>query len=472
MPAETFGIDITARNASEAAFAELKRQAQQLATQLDGMNNKTVAYASSSRMAAQSTQMLTYQLNDIAVSLASGMNPAMVALQQGPQILQLGLDNVVKSLGTLAKALAPVGIAAGAVAVLFTGLTYEINKTAETQVSFGDVFAASMQLAAESIGGLLKPAIEQIGTWFKQLWDFVWPVIKDITNTIIGGFVGAYEAVKQAWSNLPTFFSAIGKDAWNGLIAEFEKPALTINGQVIIPGLDLSSLKSQLTEAEEAARSLAVVTFDRNLNVDYVGNALDAMSARAQELALTAAAAEELAGNAGRARDNMASLADQGLGRLADRTNEIADAIKSTFSGMGSAIAAAFRKGGDVAGSVLDILLDRTTQLGDQLLDKGLDMLLNIGLGALSGSIAGGAAIPMSGFTPGVTGPWLFAKGTANTGGMRGEPRGVVHGQEAVIPLPDGGKVPVQLAGFLSPPGEDAARSRGPGPAGAADRRH
>lgn len=40
-----------------------------------------------------------------------------------------------------------------------------------------------------------------------------------------------------------------------------------------------------------------------------------------------------------------------------------------------------------------------------------------------------------------------FASGTANTGGTRGEPRGIVHGQEAVIPLPHGGKIPVQLAG-------------------------
>src|SRR5690606_29135772 len=38
-----------------------------------------------------------------------------------------------------------------------------------------------------------------------------------------------------------------------------------------------------------------------------------------------------------------------------------------------------------------------------------------------------------------------FATGTANTGGRRGEPRGIVHGQEAVIPLPSGGKVPVEV---------------------------
>ncbi len=40
-----------------------------------------------------------------------------------------------------------------------------------------------------------------------------------------------------------------------------------------------------------------------------------------------------------------------------------------------------------------------------------------------------------------------FAMGTANTGGSRGEVRGVVHGQEAVVPLPNGGKIPVQISG-------------------------
>lgn len=51
-----------------------------------------------------------------------------------------------------------------------------------------------------------------------------------------------------------------------------------------------------------------------------------------------------------------------------------------------------------------------------------------------------------------------FASGTANTGGQRGEPRGVVHGQEAVIPLPDGGKVPVEM---LMPRMPDLAPPRG-----------
>lgn len=103
-------------------------------------------------------------------------------------------------------------------------------------------------------------------------------------------------------------------------------------------------------------------------------------------------------------------------------------------------------------GDLLGSLIDATRQLGNELIQmaanqaiKSLFNTLSGGLLGGFGSVAGGAAIPMGGFIPGLTGPKLFASGTPNTGGQRGEPMGVVHGQEAVIPLPSGGKVPVQL---------------------------
>lgn len=94
--------------------------------------------------------------------------------------------------------------------------------------------------------------------------------IQKAANRIIGLFLGAYAAVTDAWGNLPTFFSAIGKEAWNNLVSEFEKPALTINGRTIIPGLDLSGLKTQLTEEEKKARDRAKVTFDTEFLKDYI----------------------------------------------------------------------------------------------------------------------------------------------------------------------------------------------------------
>lgn len=75
--------------------------------------------------------------------------------------------------------------------------------------------------------------------------------------------------------------------------------------------------------------------------------------------------------------------------------------------------------------------------------------LLNMGLNALGGGIRAGGFNPLSFLG--------FASGTANTGGRRGEPRGVVHGQEAVIPLPSGGRVPVELRAPSRPSASNTA---------------
>lgn len=97
--------------------------------------------------------------------------------------------------------------------------------------------------------------------------------------------------------------------------------------------------------------------------------------------------------------------------------------------------------------SASEALAGALQKVADKLLDIGLDSLFGSKGGGggifgnlLGGLFGGGGADPWAGLrTPG------FASGTANTGGARGQPRGVVHGQEAVIPLPMGGKVPVQL---------------------------
>ena len=98
--------------------------------------------------------------------------------------------------------------------------------------------------------------------------------------------------------------------------------------------------------------------------------------------------------------------------------------------------------------SASEALAGALQKVADKLLDIGLDSLFGSKgggggggiFGNLLGGLFGGGGDPWAGLrTPG------FASGTANTGGARGQPRGVVHGQEAVIPLPMGGKVPVQL---------------------------
>lgn len=84
-----------------------------------------------------------------------------------------------------------------------------------------------------------------------------------------------------------------------------------------------------------------------------------------------------------------------------------------------------------------DALSDALGRVADRMLDMALDGLFSPGSGAAGGGGIFGALRSVLG----------FSAGTANTGGSRGEVRGVVHGQEAVIPLPSGGRVPVQLQG-------------------------
>lgn len=77
---------------------------------------------------AQQRVMLGYQLQDVFTSLASGMNPAVVAAQQGPQISMLygGMGNMLRAIPK------PLLIGGGAVAGIGAGL-YGLNSMAESQ---------------------------------------------------------------------------------------------------------------------------------------------------------------------------------------------------------------------------------------------------------------------------------------------------------------------------------------------------
>lgn len=135
----------------------------------------------------------------------------------------------------------------------------------------------------------------------------------------------------------------------------------------------------------------------------------------------------------------------------ADAVTELSQRWK-TAEDMAQSFASSILTGMRSGKSAIESVIDAFGSLGDQLISMATNQAISALFGAISGgltgglgSIAGGAAIPMGGFVPGLTGPRLFADGTANTGGRRGEPIGIAHGQEAVIPLPNGGKVPVQM---------------------------
>lgn len=96
-------------------------------------------------------------------------------------------------------------------------------------------------------------------------------------------------------------------------------------------------------------------------------------------------------------------------------------------------------KSGKSGAEALSSALDK---IADKLLDMAIDGIFspkNAGGGAggsgIFGSLLGGIGKVLG-----------FASGTARTPGRRGQPAGIVHGEEAVIPLPAGGKVPVTIS--------------------------
>ena len=70
--------------------------------------------------------------------------------------------------------------------------------------------------------------------------------------------------------------------------------------------------------------------------------------------------------------------------------------------------------------------------IANRLLDMASNGLFNMLFGGFQ-TILGGAAIPMGGFIPGLTGPKLFADGGYTGNGGVGQAAGIVHGKEFVM---------------------------------------
>jgi hypothetical protein len=364
------------------------------------------AEAAASRMVANDTRMLGFQINDIVVSLASGMNPAMVALQQGSQISQIGLRGLTAVIAPMAPILLAVGAAAAGVAVIFGGLTVKINETSKVNVSMWNVFVATIEVAAAAIGRLFKPAIDQVGSWFKQLVDWIAPAFKGAFNFVVGFFAQGFQHAVVSWQLLPAALSDIAVMAFNGVLGALEDMLNNSRNQIVKFLADAGAAAGPLFGAALIAGSQGLagagkVSLGRLDNpnagtasfiagqTDYGGNTLGAISTQAQALALA-----DIASKADKAKDKVKSLTQMGFGQATVAVNEFANAAKSAFSNLGTGIIDAFKKGGNVALNVLDMLLGKVGNLGESLLNTGLNKLLGIGVSALfGGGIGGGLGI-------------------------------------------------------------------------------
>lgn len=220
----------SAGTAADGAAAAMGREAQAAQATVPALRNHTTAVTASTdaaRKAAFQQKLLMFQLNDIGVSLAGGMNPLMVMVQQGSQIQQIyagegGVTRALKETGNMVGGLIArfpllsAAIALGGAAV--AGMTYEINQASKESVNFGDVALATWQVIADGLSSVLKPVVDAVAPWFQAAWDMVVAGVKWTGNLIINSFRAAFEDVKFVWANFPDIMAAAVTGAVNLVI--------------------------------------------------------------------------------------------------------------------------------------------------------------------------------------------------------------------------------------------------------------
>ncbi len=410
------------------------------------------------RSSMQQRTMMIYQLNDMAVSLASGMNPAMVAMQQGSQILQGGfapaLRTITDLVGGLVTKFWPLGAAIGAVTGLLAGMTYEFNKTAETQVSMLDVAQAAWELFAEGVAAEVQPVFAAIGSWLQQGWDAAAPVLKAMGNAMIG----TSNAISIVWATWPAVMgeaiistvnvalagitrllneSRIQLAQFVSLVSRLGIPGVSALATASI-GLLAEEIKAPQFENRFAGTTEAVGgAISDAMGKDYLGEAGDAWSKRAQQIARTRKEAEDLGGAASAANDNVKKLADDGMTKAFDVAKGLADA----FHGVGKGIFDAFKKGGDIASSVLEMLMGKLEQFAtswlDNIVNNGIDALFSsFGSFGIGSGMGGTSSITGSsgGFFPAFDGGGFTGSGS-RSGGIDGKGgfMAMLHPNETVL---------------------------------------
>jgi len=379
-------------------------------------------------------------VEDLFEAMANGMQ-VNLGLELTLVAVAEALSFVTDNMGTLAKIAGVVGVAVltaigpavwsalSTAAIAFGAAAVAAIRAIGVAIALNPIGAVIIALsAAVSAAFLFRDEIKQaIGVDFVQ-------IVIDAGNKLIGVFVGAYQAVTEAWSNLPTFFSGLGKQAWNSFVAEFEKPALTINDIVIIPGMNLDSLKSQLTQAEKEAASVAGTTFDKAFNRDYIGQMFsgvgDAAAAAGGSVKGFGDLLDQTSTSGGAGVDALKGKVEGlggAFGSVKDTLSELVGNVKTGLASMASNVAKSFFTAGDAATNALNAAATALDNIASKAFDMAFNGIFDAIFGAIGGAFSGGAGLGSGAIGRGVYGgsggffpafPGLATGGRTMTAGL------------------------------------------------------
>lgn len=437
---------LRARDETQQAFEKATRRAQQFeAAMFDAASASQAvtrgARASEQAFRAQDKAMrataargrqLSYQLVDIGQALATAPTMGIYALQNlGFQVAQIGqlyagqggfkqaVKDSTAQVAAFAGRMAPLAAVASIATAAIAGMRHEINSTGDVAVGFGDVFRATIEVAASSIANTLKPAIDVIGPFVASAWDWIAQKTVWLGNTVINAFRVVGADIKYVFETIPTIVQAAAVGAANGVVrgvnAGVQKAAEGIDWLIDkankIPGVDigrvgqfqaLETLDNPASADLERANAAHRKRIEGILASDPLGDFYQKVAGRARELA---AATDEAGDAAKRAQDPWKGLRDAGTSAV--------EAIKQAGEGLGQSV-----------GGILQGLLDKTLSWKDAALQAIRSVLqymdkVNVakgGAGLGGGGIAGGFLKGILGFANGTN----FAPGGLAIVGERG----------------------------------------------------
>lgn len=192
-----------------AAVAHAKLVHEAHVATLQTADGKLRTHAGAMRLNAQAAQQLSYQLNDVVVSLASGMNPLTVLIQQGSQITPIfggigatlrvigglftpmvaGTATLAAGVGLVAKATWDYNEATRASSVAAAGLgrnigttSGQIERIATTYASAGEVSIASAREMAQEFTRTGKIGVGNFAGLIAIAKDFATTLGTDVTT--------------------------------------------------------------------------------------------------------------------------------------------------------------------------------------------------------------------------------------------------------------------------------------------------
>lgn len=190
---------------------------------------------------------LGFQLNDIAVSLASGQNPLVVLVQQGSQIAGIASQAGVglRSLAVAAAGmLAPLVPVVALIGSLYAGIKLLASEASQgaglkeyakelgatdkqikelnlSTVTFGDSMRGLWRTIDDATG--IGDIFSRIGSFIKSTFLAVLKTIAGAVTSIIALFQAGYDVIVDLWGTFPNRFALFMGNAVNSGIELFEK---------------------------------------------------------------------------------------------------------------------------------------------------------------------------------------------------------------------------------------------------------